>query len=147
MKNFRLLMLSLVFIFPQALFGQGTATGCLITDAGANYNKVFTSKNINLLTGGYVLYNNSSNTSLSTNYCSWQAVSTTGNTCAVCSSLGLCLAGICVCLGTTTYGYEGTFNMIACDLDDYCLPLGLATGLIGFIWIQKRKNFNDTEFN
>ncbi|GGG96833.1 hypothetical protein [Pedobacter zeae] len=136
MKNFCLFVL--IFLIPTFSYPQGSATGCLITDAGANYNKVYTSKNLNLLTGGHALYNNTTSTSLSTDYCSWQTVSVTGNTCGVCSLLGLCALGVCACVGTVSYGFEGEFNMVQCNLDDHTWFFGAAIGLFGILIIRKR---------
>ncbi|MBO9673035.1 MAG: hypothetical protein J7577_06300 [Sphingobacteriaceae bacterium] len=136
MKNFCFFIL--IFLIPTFSYAQGSATGCLITDGGANNNKVYTSKTVNLLTGGYALYNNAPSISLSTDYCSWQTVSATGNTCGVCSLLGVCALGVCACLGTTSYGFEGEFNMVACNLDDYTWTLGAAAGLFGIFIIRNR---------
>lgn len=139
MKVFVAILSFILVYLPFKGSTQTSATGCLITSATANYNKVYSSKNINLLTSGYVLYNNISPTSLSPGYCGWSAISVTGNACEVCSNLGLCALGICVCIGSLETGYEGSFNMVLCDLDDHSWVLGLAAGAFGLIIIRRRK--------
>jgi hypothetical protein len=107
--------------------------GCLI-NGGV---ELYINPSVNLLTGGHKLYSNTLSP-LSDNYCSWVATSYTGNSCGVCSGLGLCVLGICPCLGIPKYGLEGSFTMVQCNLDDYTWTLGAAAGLFGVFVIRRR---------
>lgn len=109
---------------------------CLITQAGSNYNRVYTSPNVNLLPGGYAMYNNAIS-----NYseCGWTPIGITGKACAVCSVLGVCVGGTCACLGVLYTGYEASsFTIIDCPIDDFTWAFALSAGAFGFILVRKR---------
>lgn len=132
MKRFCLtLFATLISIIASA---QGTATGCLIPYS----NRVYTSNALEVL-GTSQLYNNSPFTSLSSNYCSWTP-GTTASSCVICDgTLGVDLLGIKICLlGTFRYGYQGTFTMVECNLDDHSWLFGAAAGVFGIFIIRKR---------
>ena len=120
------------------LWIQTWAQQCLITEMGPDYNRVYTSPNVNLLTGGYAMYNSSSS---SYSPCGWSPTGITGKSCGVCSFLGLCAVGICACLGTIYTGYEASsFTIIECPIDDLTWPVLLISVAFGLFSIKKNKN-------
>ncbi|MBT2562825.1 hypothetical protein J7E50_24170 [Pedobacter sp. ISL-68] len=121
-----------IVLFLYSTLAKAT-DGCLITGG----TELYDTPTLNVLTGGYKLYTNSLYP-LSSNYCSWAAVSYTGNTCGVCSGLGICVFGICPCIGTAKYGLEGSFTMVLCNFDDHSWLLGAAAGIFGLLVIKRR---------
>ena len=132
----KVFLLFLLIFFTSRLMGQGSATGCLIPFE----QRVYPNNSLNLLANGNQIFLDTNPKSLSANYCSWTPNSTS-ITCSVCSGLGLCLSGICVCLGTPKSGFVGTFSMVICPLDDYSWALGASAAALGLIVIRKRKLF------
>ena len=125
-----------VILLQFALVWQGIAQECLITHPGSQYNYVYPSASLNLLTGGYVMYNN---TMSSYSECGWTAVGVTGKACGVCNAIGLCVAGICACVGTLYTGYEASsFTVVNCSIDNYSWALPIIAALFSYISIRRR---------
>ncbi|MDN3586219.1 hypothetical protein QWY86_06045 [Pedobacter aquatilis] len=106
---------------------QGTADGCLLPD-----NRVYTSYSSLL---GARLYSGAEFTSLTPNYCSWSASSS--SSCNVCFGSINVLALLCVD-GPVVSGQRAIYTMVECGLDDYLWTFGAALGLTGIFGIRGR---------
>ncbi|MCZ4221822.1 hypothetical protein [Pedobacter rhodius] len=121
-----ILFILLIFSLEKKSVAQGTATGCLLPD-----NKVYTSPTTVL---GTTIYSNTPSVSLSTNYCTWTAPSTTS--CNVCTG-SLNLISL-VCLGgPVVQGQEGVFTMVECPIDNITWLILFVSGFFGIAAIKK----------
>ncbi|PWS26428.1 hypothetical protein DHW03_16745 [Pedobacter yonginense] len=134
MKIFVILLIFSLFNF--VFMDKANSQECLITQAGPAYNRVYTSPNVNVLAGGYAMYNA---TPSMYSECGWTPVGITGKACGVCSFLGVCVGGTCACLGTIYTGYEASsFTIIDCPIDNYTWAFALSSAVMGVFMVRKR---------
>jgi len=98
-------------------------TGCLVP----SQNKVYTDE------GNSNYYDDDTFT---TNACGWTP-NTSGTTCDVCVG-GLNPGGNCPGNRVKIPGFEGSFTMVLCPLDDYIPLLLLAISILGFSYLRRK---------
>lgn len=142
----KILVIAIILFFTlngTSLFAQGSATGCLVSSNQIVYTQKVDIALLNsilaLLFGSNPVYSSTQQTPLSSQCGTWNPT-VTGTNCRVCPgdnytyTLGL----ISGCNVSYLPGYEGTFTMVDCNLDDHSWLFGAAAGLFGIFIIRKR---------